>query len=232
MSYFIHNEQCPKCRASGNDVSKDNLAVYSDDHKYCFRCGYYVPPDKTYIIKSYIEKPKEISSLTFPDTCAFTPETLAYLKRYGLTDEEIHDNLYGHEDGYAFMTSNFYLIRRLDKLPKVLTHGNVVGNEPVFLTREPSKTIVLCEDVLSAIKIARVENSCALLKTSVHYKLLWRLASSFDKCVLFLDGDMYSNMTKKLLPQVSPYFKETKIVFSERDPKELSTSEIKSFIDR
>ena len=37
---FIEHQPCPNCGSS------DALAVYSDGHKYCFSCGYYIPPEE------------------------------------------------------------------------------------------------------------------------------------------------------------------------------------------
>ena len=41
-SYMVNREQCPKCADNGHDRSGDNMVVYSDGHKYCFRCETYV----------------------------------------------------------------------------------------------------------------------------------------------------------------------------------------------
>jgi len=41
MSKVIEREQCPACASRGQDTSQDNLAVYSDGHKFCFSCSYY-----------------------------------------------------------------------------------------------------------------------------------------------------------------------------------------------
>ena len=41
MSNVIDREQCPACASRGQDSSHDNLAVYSDGHKFCFSCSYY-----------------------------------------------------------------------------------------------------------------------------------------------------------------------------------------------
>ena len=40
---FDHHEQCPECAKRGNDTSGDNLGVFTDGHKFCFCCQYYVP---------------------------------------------------------------------------------------------------------------------------------------------------------------------------------------------
>jgi len=44
-SDFTKHEECPQCG------SKDNLAVYSDGHGYCFGCGYWSPPTEDNITR-------------------------------------------------------------------------------------------------------------------------------------------------------------------------------------
>lgn len=39
-SNLVGREPCPKCRAEGHDAKGDNLGVFDDGHKYCFKCGY------------------------------------------------------------------------------------------------------------------------------------------------------------------------------------------------
>ena len=41
----ISREQCPACAKQGNDKSGDNLAIYDDGHKHCYRCGHHVSGD-------------------------------------------------------------------------------------------------------------------------------------------------------------------------------------------
>lgn len=231
MSHFTHSEACPKCRKEGNDITGDNLAVYSDGHKYCFRCRYFVPADSIEKVKDVFRK-RESPTLDFPVREEFSLEALQYLKSFGLTNDEIEDNLQGHEDGYAFLDSKFYLIRRLHKKPKVIIKGDVVGNEPVFGSSSTESTIVLVEDLVSAIKVSRVYDTCALLKTAIHDILLYRLASRYDRCILWLDPDMHKHMVQRLYPSIRPFFKEVEIVMSDKDPKYYSTDEILDWIDK
>lgn len=42
MGNCIKHEQCPRCARNGRDTSKNNLAVYEDESKHCFSCGYTV----------------------------------------------------------------------------------------------------------------------------------------------------------------------------------------------
>jgi hypothetical protein len=229
MSHFLNNEPCPRCRRKGEDLKGDNLAIYSDGHKYCFKCGFYRSGDA---VQRYKEKePTEYKELDYPEVCTFSDECLSYLRQYGLTNDEIYKYLNGHEDGYTYLDKDFYFIRRLEKLPKVLIYGKVVGNEPIFKSETETDTIVLVEDVLSAIKVSRVNDCCALLKTAIHDILLYRLAKDYSNVILWLDADMYSHMTSKLLPKIKPYFNSVRVVMSNKDPKTFSTKEIKKFLN-
>lgn len=40
MGTCIGHQQCPQCHSEGKDNSGDNLAIYDDNSKYCFSCGY------------------------------------------------------------------------------------------------------------------------------------------------------------------------------------------------
>lgn len=228
-SYFIYSESCPKCRSKGEDRAGDNLAVYSDGHKWCYKCDYFVAGDSLYSLRAL----KKDSQETFksPNPEEFSKDCLDYLTSFGLTHDEIEQHLYGNSDGYLFTTPNFYLIRRLHKTPKVIVKGAVVGNEPVFMANECKDTIVLCEDILSAIKISRVSPSCALLKTSIHDSLLYRLAKQFNNCKIWLDPDMYTHVCKNLLPKVTPMFQNVSVVLSEKDPKYYDTDKIKEYLN-
>ncbi len=45
-SRVIRHERCPSCAAKGEDVSEDNLAIYDDGHKYCFKEDLYFPSNE------------------------------------------------------------------------------------------------------------------------------------------------------------------------------------------
>jgi hypothetical protein len=229
MSVFLHNEACPRCRAKGQDTAGDNLAVYSDGHKYCYKCKYYLPGDALHKLST--EARPEVKPDSPPEPVEFSKETLEYLKQFGLTNEEIFQYLQGHPDGYAFVDSKFFLVRRLAKMPKVITRGEVVGNEPVFKCVADSSPIVLCEDIISAIKISRVADSCALLKTHIHDIMLSKLSKWYDTCYIWLDPDMYTHMANELLPRIQPYFVHTSIIMSKLDPKYYSTQQIKEYLN-
>jgi len=45
-SEFVRHEACPNCRDKGFDSKGDNLARYSDNHAWCFRCSYREAPSE------------------------------------------------------------------------------------------------------------------------------------------------------------------------------------------
>jgi len=228
-SYFIYSESCPKCRSKGEDRAGDNLAVYSDGHKWCYKCNYFVTGDSLYSLKAAKVEGKD--KLVYPRVVDFSKATLDYLKSFDLTYDEIETHLVGHEDGYYFRDNNFFLVRRLYKKPKVIIQGEVIGNEPILLNDNLPDTVVLCEDIISAIKINRVVSSCALLKTSIHDNLLYRLAKQFNNCIIWLDPDMYQHVCNKLLPKCNPLFQNVKVILSDKDPKYYNSLQIKEYIN-
>lgn len=242
MSHFLHNEPCPRCLAKGLDYLRDNLTVWSDGHKYCFACGNFEQGD---VVKRFSQHKEVVNSkgLLYPEIVPFSQECLDYLKipcelnkfkPAQLTDIEIYEHLNGHPEGYSYFDDKWYLVRRLHKHPdgKVKIRGDVVGYEPLFVSPNTliPDTVVLVEDILSAIKVSRVIDTIALLKTACHDRLLHRLANRYNNCYLWLDPDMYEHMANKLLPRIKPYFNKCKIIMSEHDPKVYSTNEIRRYI--
>ena len=90
MAQHIKNVPCPKCREQGNDRTGDNLAVYSDDSRYCWKCGYWsngglsarklLDRHTAPILKEYPRIALPIDcTIDYPDKC------LSWLKPFELT---------------------------------------------------------------------------------------------------------------------------------------------------
>ena len=90
MSIVVKQTQCPKCAKLGNDTSKDNLAIYSDGHEYCFSCGYYTSPNKIKVFKeSYKEITKYTVYLPEDSTTDYPHKALAWIEQYELTKNDL-----------------------------------------------------------------------------------------------------------------------------------------------
>lgn len=94
MAKHLRNEACPKCRKVGHDRSGDNLAVYSDDSRYCWKCGYFRNGSNS--IAEFLDKrnkpvPNKHRPLNLPDDCipSYPNDVLEWLHKYQLTQSDI-----------------------------------------------------------------------------------------------------------------------------------------------
>ena len=219
----IDHQPCPKCRSLGKDMHGDNLGVYSDGHLYCFSCGYYKAGDKLQSLKE--AKPGTPSINPVPmDT--FSNEALKYLKSFGLTQDEIDTYFQPHIDGYMYGNNAWKQVRRLNKTPKVLTYGKVRGNE-MILYCDWSTTIIIVEDIISAVKVSRVHNCVPLCGSYIPLELHAKLNKTFKTCGVWLDPDKQKESFVEA-NEAKWYYDSSFAVVSDKDPKYYSTEEIKS----
>ena len=232
MSHFIKHERCPKCSRMGNDRSGNNLAVYSDSHKHCFACGYYVRGD---IVEAYKQKQevKKDAISYFVRSNHFNPKGLIYLKKYGLTDKEIHDNYFWCENGFlVFDGGKYQNARNFTGLGvKYISRGLIRGNEKIFLQNTQKDDVVVAEDAISAIKIARTCNSVPIHNSIIPLELILRLSKQFKNLFIWLDRDKAKESFKEA-KKAEIYFDKVNIIWSEKDPKEYSDIEIKNYLEK
>ena len=91
------------------------------------------------------------------------------------------------------------------------------------------RALVLVEDCLSAIKIARQEPSYALLTSSLSLSKIERLASRFDAFTAWLDADMWHRATQ-IARRFELLGKPCNVVYTIKDPKEYSDKEIANYL--
>jgi archaellum biogenesis ATPase FlaH len=162
MGQCIAKERCPRCAASGNDATGDNLVIYDNGGGFCFACGYTVG-DKG------ITSRKEAGETVMPE---FALETIFVdrgtspeaLKAYGvklLQDSESGElyvnfpipdvngaSIYNQKRYYNPATGQLSREMKFDK-------GSKLTN-PLFgwsLINKNTKTLLLCEgntDTLAA----------------------------------------------------------------------------------
>lgn len=235
MNYVIKHTQCPQCRKNGKDNHKDNLALYFDGSEYCFSCGYY--KNKTILKQIEIHKP----NIIFPfDSQSIFPQTETFWLTKYLTDYEIKKHLicwspYWKRICIPLIQNNIFigwLGRSLIKKPKWLLFK---AKEKInyLLGDIESTTIVLTEDIISAIIVSRQPNICvmplfgSILTTSLiqNLKYIYRK----ETIIIWLDKDKEKDvLTYKYKFNQLDY--NIKSIVSIKDPKEYNDEEIKTFL--
>lgn len=113
--------------------------------------------------------------------------------------------------------------------PKYITHGYVSSTYNIHWHDKNSKEIVVVEDFISAIKVSRVINCMPLFGSSIPSGRLKVLSQTFDSLIIWLDKDKQSDYPS-LVNKGSTYFDKCKCIFSDFDPKQYSTEEIKCLL--
>ena len=92
-SYLIKQVQCPACAKQGRDNSKDNLAVYSDGHSYCYQCGHREGGDKVASFKMRQEPLETIlaTDVYLPEDISteYPYKALQWVSQYELTKVDL-----------------------------------------------------------------------------------------------------------------------------------------------
>lgn len=205
-SNFVRHEPCPKCK------SKDNLGRWSDGHAFCFGCNYYEPAERKLnandstngmgVIQSPGRKEAVWSS-------TIGPEALKWLRRYGITDQEIQD--------YDFMYdgSGHWLILPLQRpagsgtyqrryfgsregIPKYITTGPKAHNQ-LYGDNHGDGCAVMVEGIVDAIKVGRVAAAYPILGSDPSQEVIKRLLWRFKKVVVWLDPDMLLRASRAVL---------------------------------
>lgn len=237
-----HFEQCPECAAVGGDTRQDNLAVYDDGHKHCYACGYHVfancPIPTTPQDRQLITFPKLTSVLS-----EWPLENLIWLRQY-LSDEEIEGffeyapSLDRHvftldwtENGEQF---RFMEARSVNKTPKSIQ----AGTKPFFpiykFTDSDDElidsTLVIVEDIVSAIVVGRQFNALPLFGSSCRGSWITRIARDkfFKRVIVWLDNDK-TKEALELTRKIS-ILKPSSLIVTENDPKLCTDEEIKTFV--
>ena len=198
------HEPCPNCPSS------DAYWVYEDGHGYCFSCKTVTKPSTLASVEAKLQAQANrslgpTSSTTVIDSSSWTLKlpsvALAWLSKYGITANEIKENdIYwdAASSGLVFVVD---WVSQADgsKAPSLIQTRSFREGIPKYLTKGKkqdskrvwgicSKRLVLCEDIVSAIKIGRTSNAKACLGTSIPTKIL-EISPRYDRIDVWLDPD-------------------------------------------
>ncbi len=246
MSHLVKAHQpCPDCGSS------DALAEYSET-TYCFSCNRTrsVEHESSFFPEMLDVCDDDPSVLSLPPrfTMRQPAQAKEWLLRYNIF-QDIRDTYnigyvdYSYVNGielrnriilpaYTDLTLDFYQARSLDsnEAPKYVTVGN---KEALFWSKKDCKntTLVIVEDIISAIRVGETLPAVSLIGTSMSKENMLTLANDYDILIVWLDGDKPGQRAaKKLAKRLSLLHSEVHNVVTERDPKCLFDSEIRSVL--
>lgn len=233
---FLHHEPCPSCN------SRDNLGRYADGSAYCFGCHYYEPPNgRTDPRDRGTSKSKDFANP--PGDCGyeFSSECLNWLEKYGITVQELYERQVcwsPQRQQLVFLFDNdIWQARNFSPASKTkyFTQGNINEHLPVYSCASgdcrDSSTVVLVEDCISAIKIARQCDSMPLLGSNINHSKLYRLRHFYDTAVFWLDSDKYAE-AQKLAQRGKLVGLSTRVIYTELDPKEYDDETISQLLSQ
>lgn len=227
MARFLNHEPCPKCG------SRDNLAVYDDGSAWCFGCRYYRHPLRRIPSNIRSRAPKQAY---FNDWVAeLPPLNRAWLEQYGLSEQEISSFRYsGHYDRHIYAVCDssgeviFFEARSVSQQPKALSHGEKPIHfpcQPVSRTTTRTECIVVVEDLVSAIRVGRHVPCIPLWGSSLSKDWYPYLKGLTHNIIFWLDNDKYPEAIKQAR-LAGLYGFGTRVIRTEKDPKELTDTEI------
>lgn len=255
MSYentFLYNEVCPRCRKKGNDKSGDNLGVYSDGHAHCWSCGFYRPPTCASVTR--IHRDTKPLSIVLPDDCTttYSDAALEWVAKYDFTKQDLlkqgvlwskigirinkKDTLLLCNDILIFpvwisgelMGYNCRYFGTDSRVPKWIVRGKL---QNVLHILPGDKTLVITEDILSAMKV-NIVGHAAMPIYGMHavskFKPLRILG--YKSIYLWLDPNMKLEMASQSRVGSLEGLKVIPI-FSERDPKEHNREDIWRYLN-
>jgi len=242
-SHVIRKEACPECRSIGNDKSGDNLAVYSDLHCYCFRCGYSSGR------KSFTRTEQKLTSqIVLPSdvTTELPFEAKDWLKQYQLTRLDTNRNHVMWSDKWSRLIFPYFnevelLAWQGRYIPCGKNQVNINGKAPakwfsqgkIHEIIHPIKVVarkaILVEDIVSAIKLSNHTGAIPLFGSSLSTQQILRLRTFVNEVWLWLDPDM-RNKSVKFAHVCNLLGLTAHVIFSDKDPKEHDHTDIANIL--
>lgn len=177
--------------------------------------------------------PNDTSSVYLVDD--LPRDALVWLRKYGLTNKEALNFRWdpGRERLVVGITRAdkmvFWQGRRFGKEgPKYLSWGQIPWDPPMHFG--DSGSVIFVEDVVSAIKVGRHATGVPLFGSHVPAEALKWAQEQGRPVVIWLDPDKNREALKQALRATANGVR-TNVIWSDKDPKELSDLEIRAKID-
>ena len=239
-SHVIRKETCPECRKLGNDRSGDNLAVYSDGHCYCYRCGYRTGR------RTFTQQTNETRTSTngkeivLPSdvTTELPFEAKDWLKQYQLTRLDTNRNHIMWSEKWSRIIFPYF-----NEVELLAWQGRYVGedkskakwfsqgkiHEIIHPIKVVTRKAILVEDIVSAIKLSNHMGAIPLFGSSLSTQQILRLRTVVNEVWLWLDPDM-RNKSVKFAHVCNLLGLTAHVIFSDKDPKEHDHTDIANIL--
>lgn len=194
--------------------------------------------DKLKVSLQKREKTTDASYISLPSdfACDIPQEPLAWLRKYNITDADIHQHHIGWSDNessliYAIYDDGGHLSMVQSRLfEKGVKSRFYTKGRPeavfYFAGNRHSLYMVVVEDYISAIRVGGMP----LWGSNISIDRIRVLGDRFKKLVIWLDKDKAGYALRAKI-RAEPFFDEVKCVITERDPKDYSDAEIRTFVE-
>ena len=251
-------EWCPFCRRA---VKARGFIVWRISfgwRVYCHRCGASKVVKSTGVaspsaiisrvngLRSVVKPKSKVVYLPEDFDTTFLPFTAkAWLRKYGVTDEEIKRYRLGYSERMNRLILPvfnggelvYWQGRRLSgnkEEPKYISMKSTSGSAFFNLCKPDAKEVVLVEDVVSAICVRRAGfNSIALLGSYVGDRLAAHLvALKIHRVLVWLDPDKRREAVRFARRLSGMGFSATCLVTPVEDPKDYSITQIRNHLSK
>ncbi len=228
--------QCPVCPSS------DAYTEWGNGTAKCFSCGYR-PRDSVEatlqrLKSSHENEKKNWVSLPADYNHYIPPKALVWLQKYGITDKEMRKHRIGYSEEKSLLVFPVFFDAELlmwqgryfgedQDFRKWTTHGS---KDVFYLPEEwEDDTIVVVEDIVSAIKVSRIINCTCLFGSAMPDRLLRRTQALFKRAKVWLDPDKKKESIEMAMAMIERGIPTT-VVLTDRDPKEYPTADLREII--
>lgn len=232
MGIFVKHSPCPKCG------SRDNLATYSDGSGHCFGCGFHPKPTTSPYVELNDESNTTQSirrerSLPEDDSTEYGLSAVKWAESFGISVAELLARCVSYSRKEDRLFFNFYdadgtrilsQARNFNPMAKskYYTIGKTDNCLPIYYAKEQGGSklpvLVITEDCLSAIKIARQSDAMPALSSDLPLAKLNRLARLYGAFLVWLDGDMF-HKAQRIARRLQLLGCEAQAVYTPLDPK-------------
>lgn len=243
MAKFTHHEQCPRCAARGADRRGNNLGVWADGSKYCFSCGFYVPA--TFRALALLGQRLTLEDKADDKEKAVLPsdwqreiptDGWKWLLQYGIPMSywQTRCGYSPKENRVVFNVGSPTRFSVGRALSLGASKWKVYGDKSSYVevvNEQVSTEVVLVEDFISAHKVALSGyTAIPLFGTAIHDNVIKRLQGLKRPVVLWLDGDQYENLPRKIGRLQAFLGVGVRHIQTRKDPKEYSVNEVKEIL--